>query len=277
MILRDKVCVVAGATGAIGTVVARCFAEHEVNLAVASRSRISTEREHELRQLCPALLPIPLDVGDWNSVHNAVSAVERALGPIDILVNCTGVYGPIGPTATCDSCDWAEAVHTNLVGSFYMLRAVLPGMLQRRFGRIVNFSGGGAAYGRPFFTAYAASKAAIVRLTESVAAEVRDSNVTINAVAPGPVKSRMWEELRVAGAAAGPAALGELAKMDADGGVPAERAAALVLALCSADNRITGRLISAPYDAWEYMNARADEILSSDAGTLRRIALDPPR
>jgi len=187
----------------------------------------------------------------------------------------SGVLGPIGATHKVSAARWLQAIEINLVGSFHLVQAVLPSMLAAGQGKIIQFSGGGAAYGRPFFTAYSASKAALVRFTESLAAELRDRSIDTNAIAPGPVKSRMWDELRASGAAGGPQALEELEKMDLTGGVSAERAAALALFLASnRSNGLTGRLISAVHDKWEEMAPRISKIASTDAWTLRRVALD---
>ena len=204
-----------------------------------------------------------------------VARVKRKFGPITVLVNCSGVLGPIGATHKISAAHWLQAIEINLVGSFYLVQAVLPSMLAAGRGKIVQFSGGGAAYGRPFFTAYSASKAALVRFTESLAAELRDLRIDTNAIAPGPVKSRMWDELRASGSAGGPGALEELEKLDLTGGVPAERAAALALFLVSdRSNGLTGRLISAVHDKWEGMGPRISKLASTDVSTLRRVPLD---
>ncbi|MGA7555793.1 MAG: SDR family oxidoreductase, partial [Candidatus Acidiferrales bacterium] len=130
-------------------------------------------------------------------------------------------------------------------------------------------------YGRPYFTSYSAAKAALVRLTESLAGELRENNIDVNAVAPGPISSRMWEELRKAGQAAGAKAIEELKKMDENGGVSPERAADLAVFLASeSSNGLTGRLISAVHDKWNEIDSRAVDRIPADAWTLRRIPLD---
>ena len=220
-------------------------------------------------------LQLRLDVRKWSEVRETVNQAIEHLGTIDILVNCTGVLGPVGPTAKVDVKEWAQAVEINLIGGFYLTRAVLGVMQAKGGGKIIHFSGGGAAYGRPFFTAYGASKAALVRFTESLAEEVREYNIQVNTIAPGPVNSRMWQELRQAGELAGPRAVEELRTMDEKGGVPPERAAALALFLASdRSNGLTGRLISAVHDPWETLDQRIPEIMRTEAGTLRRVPLE---
>jgi 3-oxoacyl-[acyl-carrier protein] reductase len=223
----------------------------------------------------PRIATFRLDARKWKDVQTVVAKAGNKFGPIDILVNCVGVLGPVGPTQEVSVEHWIQTIQINLLGGFLLARAVLPSMLASGAGKIILFSGGGAAYGRSFFTAYSASKAALVRFTESLAAEVADKNIQVNAIAPGPVKSRMWDELLAIGSAGGPQALAELKKMDETGGVPAERAAALAVFLASSrSNGLTGRLISAVYDKWETLGASISNALSKDAGTLRRVPLE---
>jgi NAD(P)-dependent dehydrogenase (short-subunit alcohol dehydrogenase family) len=275
MELESKVCLIAGASGALGSAVAQAFAREGARLAITYHSRPPEDLLGKLAaSRLTSIASFALDVSRRHDVQQVVSAVQGQFGRIDVVVNCTGTYGPIGPTHSVDAEQWADAIQTNLIGAFHLVHAVLPGMLAQRSGSIINFSGGGAAYGRPYFTAYGASKAALVRFTESVAAEVSESNVRLNAIAPGAVKSRMWEELRKAGAAAGPRALKELEEMDAQGGAGPERAAALAVFLASDRSKdISGRLISAVHDDWENLERDLPKLLQSEAWTLRRVRL----
>jgi len=264
--LKNKVCLIAGASGAIGGAVARRFQEEGARLAVGYLS-------HE-PLLDHATVRFALNVRDWSAVQKCVEGVERRFGRIDVLVNCTGVLGPIGPVSGTPAEAWVEAVETNLIGSFYLTRAILPLMLRQQSGKIIHFSGGGAAYARPFFTAYGASKAALVRFTESLAEELRGANIDVNAIAPGPVNSRMWDQIRAAGDAGGERTREEIKKMEQGGGVSPERAASLAVFLASKRaNGLTGRLISAIYDPWEEFEQRIPAIMNSEAGTLRRVPM----
>ena len=274
MQLAGKVCLVAGASGTIGRALAEKFHQEGAHLALTSFSAMP----ERLLVLSPATNRTPMhftmDVRQWNQVQSVVRKIEKELGRIDVLANCTGELGPIGPTQNLPAGDWKRAVETNLIGSFHLVRAVLPGMLARRSGKILHFSGGGAAYARPYFTAYSASKAAVVRFTESLAEELHESGVQVNAIAPGPVRSRMWDQMKAAGIAGGPALRVELEKMEETGGVSPERVAALALFLASErSGKLSGRLISNVHDDWENLEERISEITLSDAGTLRRVPL----
>ena len=274
MQLAGKVCLVAGASGTIGRAVAERFYEEGAHLALTS---LSTMRER-LSVTPPAGNRSPLrflmDVRHWDQVQSVVKQIETELGRVDVLANCTGELGPIGPTHMLPVADWVHTVEANLIGCFYLVRAVLPGMLARKSGKILHFSGGGAAYARPNFTAYSASKAAVVRFTESLAAELHEAGIQANAIAPGPVRSRMWDQMKAAATAGGPGLRAELKKMEETGGVSAERVAALALFLASErSGKLSGRLISNVHDSWQNLEERISDIMTSDAGTLRRVPL----
>lgn len=274
MELRDKICLIAGASGAIGSAVAKRFRAEsryiaETYFTESCQCRVQNENfpgDHPLQ--------LRLDVRQWSQVQETIQKVVKHFGRIDVLVNCTGVLGPIGPTATVTLEEWVQTIEINLIGTFYLTRAVLEVMQRNGRGKIIHFSGGGAAYSRPFVTAYSASKAALVRFTESISDEVRDKNIQVNAIAPGPVNGRMWEQMRQAGELGGSGTLRELKNMDETGGVPADRAASLALFLASdRSNGLTGRLISAVHDSWETMDQRIPNIMSTEAGTLRRVPM----
>jgi NAD(P)-dependent dehydrogenase (short-subunit alcohol dehydrogenase family) len=279
--LANKTCLIAGASGAIGLAVAKLFHHEGANLALTYFSQKPGSDWHRSGPNSgpgagpSRVLEIPLDICNKEDLNAAVQSVVERFGTVDVLVNCAGVLGPIGPTVTVSMDAWVEAVEINLMGSFYLTRAVLPLMLERNKGKIIYFSGGGAAYARPFLTAYGASKAALVRFTESLAEEVVEAHVDVNIIAPGPVNSRMWNQMRSSAASAGPKALSEIKNMEETGGVSAQRAAELAVFLASErSNGLTGRLISAIHDDWKVFDQRIPDIMRSEAGTLRRIPLN---
>jgi NAD(P)-dependent dehydrogenase (short-subunit alcohol dehydrogenase family) len=270
MQLKDKVCLIAGASGAIGHAIASRFHQEGAKLALHSHSHPAAIAEW---QNSNSVTQVKADITSARQVQQLVDEVIAKFGTLDCLVNCTGVLGPIGATSDVDEKAWSEAININLIGSFYLTRAALKPMLAKKRGKIMHFSGGGAAYGRPFYSAYSASKAALVRFAESVAEEVRDSNIDVNAIAPGPVNSRMWDQVR---SLANPDAktIAELKKMEETGGVPPDRAAELAVFLASnRSNGLTGRLISAVWDDWNSFEQRIPELMRSEAGTLRRVPL----
>jgi len=272
--LTNKVCVIVGASGAIGSAVARRFYAEGAHLAL-------TFLTAKPQGLCDELSRGPgraafyrLDVSDWKHVQTVIRQIRTDFAGIDVLVNCSGIQGPIGPLEALDMAEWAKAIETNFLGSVYLAQAVLPIMKEHARGKIILFSGGGAAYGRPYFTSYSSSKAAVVRFAESLAQELDAANIQVNAIAPGPVRSRMWDEMRAAGEAGGPKLLEELKRMEGTGGTSPDHAASLAVFLASErSNRLTGRLLSAVWDDWEHLTNRMDEIAASEAFTLRRVTL----
>jgi 3-oxoacyl-[acyl-carrier protein] reductase len=242
---------VAGAGGGIGRAVALAFARTGANLVLTGRTRSSLEAVGAECADSPDVLVEPCDVSRPGDVERLMSSAVGAFGGIDVLVNAAGVHGAIGPVQECDPGEWMRGVEVNLFGSFLLARAVIPGMLERQVGRIVLFSGGGATSPLPMFSAYAASKAGIVRLAETLAEELRPS-VQVNAIAPGIVDTTLLDAVLAAGARAG-AEYEQVRRIrvgDTEP-VPGELAAELVVFLAThASPSLTGRLISAPHDPW---------------------------
>jgi 3-oxoacyl-[acyl-carrier protein] reductase len=166
-----------------------------------------------------------------------------------------------------------HAIEINLMGTVYMchaLAALIVGLPRKK---IVNFAGGGAATLFPYYSAYAASKAAIVRFTENLAVELTDEGFDVNCVAPGFVLTRLHQQTLAAGPEAASAAFYENTKRQIEsGGVPVEKAADLTaFLLSSASDGITGKFISAPYDSWHTPELQNRLRQAKDLATLRRI------
>src|SRR5207248_5836361 len=125
----------------------------------------------------------------------AVERLRAVFHGLDILIAAAGMQGPIGPFLSSDPKAWNAAVETNLMGVANSCRVALPPMIEKRSGKIILISGGGSAYSRPNFTAYSASKTAVVRFGENLAVEVSDHNVQVNVIAPGAAYSAMTDEI----------------------------------------------------------------------------------
>jgi NAD(P)-dependent dehydrogenase (short-subunit alcohol dehydrogenase family) len=273
MRLAGKAAIITGAGRGIGRAIALAFALEGADVLVASRTLSEVTATAEgVRALGRNAIALNVDVSNREEVDWMVAQGIEELGKVDILVNNAGTYGSIGPLVDNDPGEWVQTVRTNLFGAFYSTRAVLPFMIRERRGKIINLSGGGASSPLPNFSAYAASKAAIVRLTETLAQEVEEFNIQVNAIAPGAVRTRLTDAVLAAGPAAGEAMLAQARRQKEDGGVPAERAAALAVFLASAESDgLSGRLISAVWDDWQNMNGRIGQIMASDLYTLRRV------
>lgn len=213
-------------------------------------------------------LGLRLDVSDERGWAPAMATLDAA-GPLHGLVTAAGILGPIGRLDELDPRAVIEAIQINLIGTMLALSHALP-RLRSAAGRAVTLSGGGATSPLPRYDAYAASKAAVVRLTENVAA---DGEIELNCVAPGFVVTRMHEQTIQAGPdAAGVDYYRRTVSQVDEGGVPAGEPAALIAFLLSDDARgISGRLISAQWDPWREPSFRDRLRADASLATLRRI------
>jgi len=274
MELRDKVSIITGGGSGIGKAIATAFAKEGSHLVLASRTASELEAtKREIGNLSAARVEIfPADISQPKQVKGLVDFTLKKFATIDVLVNCAGIYGPIGLATDIDSEKWLQAIHINLYGTFLCIKAALPTMIENGKGKIINLSGGGATSPFPRFSAYAASKAAVVGLTGTLAEEVKEYNIDINAIAPGAVNTRLLEQVLQAGEAAGKDFLAKSIKQKKEGGTSPEMTAELAVFLASSQSDgLTGRLISAVWDNWREFPQHLSEIMSSDIYTLRRI------
>lgn len=273
MKLEDKIAVITGAGRGIGKAISLTFAKEGANLVLLSRTLSELKKTaEEVGALGRRALILRADVSNEEQVEKSIDLAVREFGTIDILVNNAAIQGTIGPLVDNDVSKWIETIHINLVGVFLCCRSVLPHMIKKRRGKIINFSGGGATSPRPYFSAYGVSKAAVVRLTETLAKEVEAFNIQVNAIAPGTVNTRMLQQVLEAGTAAGEDELEHCRQQLESGGTPPELAAALALYLASDESDgLSGRLISAVWDDWQNMTQRIPVIQSCELYTLRRM------
>lgn len=272
MKLEGRVAVITGAGRGIGRAIALAFAREGAGLVLASRTLSEVKAvAAEIEMLGRKALALRADVSDRLAVKAMADRALDEFGRVDILVNSAATQAPIGSLWENDADEWFRAISVNLGGVFLSCGAVLPAMIRQGGGKIINLSGGGATSPRPHFSAYAASKTAVVRLTETLAEELKPYNIDINAIAPGAVYTEMTKEVLAAGAAAGEKAVADAVRTREEGRTP-EAAAELAVFLASEEsNGLTGRLISAVWDDWRALPFRLDEIMSSDLYTLRRI------
>jgi NAD(P)-dependent dehydrogenase (short-subunit alcohol dehydrogenase family) len=275
--LTGRSAIVTGASVGLGYEIARAFVAEGANVVICARSAESLQGAFS--SLSALAAPGQLirmhgcDVSSEAQVNALVAFAIEQLGSVQIVVNNACVQGPIGPTEDIALDDWRHTFEINLYGVLFSCRALVPHFRSQGYGKIVNLSGGGAASPRPFFSAYATSKAAVVRLTENLAEELRGQHIDVNAVAPGALNTQMLEQTL----AAGPELVGQgqfqqAEKQKVGGGSSLEKAAALCVYLASADSDgVSGRLISAPWDPWPTLHDHTAELSTSDIYTLRRI------
>lgn len=276
MKLEGRVAIVTGAGQGLGAAISRHFLAEGAAVSLCARSArdLDAQRGH-LSALYPSdrILTTVTDVRSEAEVDALFGLTLETFGRLDILVNNAGVYGPMGPIDSVDWSAWISAMSINLVGTAYCTRKAIAIFKPLRYGKIINLSGGGATKPLPGLSAYAASKAAVVRLTETIALEVKDFGIDVNAVAPGALATRLTDQLVEAGPERVGAALhAQMVKLKAEGGTPLARGAELCVYLASAESDgITGRLIAAPWDPWPFDATVRQKLAEGDVYTLRRI------
>ncbi len=277
-ILAEKKAIITGANQGLGFEIAKKYVLAGADVMLCARNATLLDKARsELEVMATPGQKIMGDVADVSSeldVRALVANTLEALGGCHILVNNAGVYGPKGEIESLDWAEWVKAIEINVYGSILMCRALLPHFKAQRYGKVIQLSGGGATNPLPLISAYAVSKAAIVRFAETLAEEVRGIGIDVNAIAPGPLNTRMLDEILQAGPEkVGQAFYDRSLQQKESGGAPLEKGADLALFLASAaSDGLTAKLISAVWDDWEHWPDHLDELSSSDAYTLRRVA-----
>jgi NAD(P)-dependent dehydrogenase (short-subunit alcohol dehydrogenase family) len=275
--LSGKNAVVTGASQGLGLAIARAYVEAGASVAICARDEASLGAAvGELRSVArpsQKIVAQRADAAEETDVAAFVELALRDLGRVDILVNNAGVYGPLGAIEEIDWAVWVRAIEINLMGSVLFCRALLPHFKQNRSGKIIQLSGGGATNPLPRISAYAASKAAIVRFAETLAEEVREFGIDVNSIAPGALNTRLLDEVL----AAGPERVGEnffnrSMKQKESGGAGLQKGTELALFLASpASDGVTGKLISAIWDPFPEFPQHPEDLRKTDVYTLRRI------
>jgi 3-oxoacyl-[acyl-carrier protein] reductase len=263
----SSVALVTGASRGIGLAISKRLSEAGVSVVAVARTASQSD---DLKSI-NGVLPISLDVTDADAVAEVISRVESEIGPIDLLVNNAGVAGIGGPTWMHDPKEWWNVFEVNVLGTFQCCRSVVPAMVSRGRGRVINVSSNAGffkiddGFDIDINSAYMTSKAALIRFSEVLAEEVRSTGVSVFAISPGTVKTEMsaipfahhWD--------------------DPDLWSPPELAAELVefIATGSLDG-LSGRYIHAVNDDWRTLGKRVEEIVDHDLKVLRMTSLPIP-
>jgi len=190
--LAGQVAVVTGAGRGIGRAVAIALASAGAKVAVLARTQSQIDETAALIEKAGGMAhAFVADVTDAQVIQATMERIESALGPVDLLVNNAGRLGRIGPFVESDVAEWWQVLDTNLRGPMLWTRAVLPGMITRRRGRIVNIASRALPF--PYLSAYVTSKTALLRFSETLAAEVKEQGVSVFAIAPGTTRTAMSE------------------------------------------------------------------------------------
>ena len=271
--LEGRAALITGGARGLGLEIARAYLREGARIVICARSAATLDAAREELAAAGEVHAYAADVSVPEAAQELVAFAAETLGGLDILVNNAGVYGPKGAIDDVVWAQWVRAIEINLMGSVLPARFALGHLRQSERGKIVQLSGGGATSPLPMLSAYAASKAAIVRFTETLAHEVAQESIDVNAIAPGALNTNMLDEVLEAGPeAVGEAFYAKAVEQRESGGTPLTRGANLAVYLGSRrSDGITGRLLSAVWDPWEELAQHADTLRDSDIYTLRRI------
>ncbi len=275
MKLSGRNVIITGGSQGFGRHIVEAFLAEGANVVFCARTATDVgQTRAALAAGLPSgqqLVGVTCDVSDPASVATLFARAAQ-LGPLHAVVNNAGIYGPIGPTEDVALADWTQAWQVNVTGTLLICQHAVRAMKPRGGGKIITISGGGATNPMPRFVAYAATKAAVVRLTETLAEEYRADRIDVNAIAPGALRTRMTQQVLAAGPEkAGADFFAKNKKWSDEGAVDPRLGAALCVWLATPESDgITGKLISAQWDPWKDP-AKFRALATGDVYTLRRI------
>ena len=203
MLLKNKVVLITGASQGLGKHLALGFLREGAHLFICSRSieklKKVVKELKELKSEDQKIYFSNIDISKENEVDDLLDRVLYHFRKIDILINNAGILGPIGSFENSNWKEWQNVINTNLSGSAYLIYKFTPLFKKQSKGCIIQISGGGATAPFPYFSAYAASKVAIVRFIETIALELKDYNITANCISPGVLNTKMQQQVLNAG------------------------------------------------------------------------------
>lgn len=195
--LKNKNALITGAGKGIGKAIALALAKEGVNVILVARTADEIETvATKVRSLRVKALAVTADVSDMNSINQAVAKALGEFGTIDILINNAGIAA-FGKFLELEPTEWERIIKVNLMGTYYTTRAVLPNMIDRKTGDIINISSTAGQRGNALTSAYSASKFAVLGLTESLMQEVRKDNIRVTALTPSTVATEMAKDLKL--------------------------------------------------------------------------------
>jgi len=264
--LKDQTAVITGGGRGLGRAFAQALANAGANVILLGRNQ--HDLDDAASSIGPAARALASDVTDAASL----AAAFRQIGPVDLLVNNAGILGPIGPFADADFDQWWRAMDVNVRGAMLCTHAVLPGMIERRRGRIVNIVTG--AFSAPYLSPYLTSKTALIRATECIAAETRPHNVALFSFAPGTVRTDMSEHS--SSSPEGRRWIPWFRRIFEQGlDLPAERPAACIVALASGKYDALAGLYLTSFDDFDALLAAQTEIASGKLHVLQMRVHNP--
>jgi NAD(P)-dependent dehydrogenase (short-subunit alcohol dehydrogenase family) len=243
MKLQDKVAIITGGGRGLGRSVALLFGKEGAKVVIAARNRNQIEHvAQELKALKKYALAVQADISDESQVERLVQQTKEAFGTVDILVNNAGFRGPIAPLHQIPLAEWEETLRANLTTAFLCSKAVIPILMEKKAGKIINIAT--TQTPRPNLTPYMVAKAALIHLTKQLSRELKPFNIQVNAIHPGVMDTKMQEEIRQAGATAIGTDMFERLKEEGLLHSPDEPAKLVLFIASKAGDGITGEFLS---------------------------------
>jgi len=243
MKLQGQVAIVTGGGRGLGRSVALTFGKQGAKVVLAARTMEEIDHvAEELRSLKKEAIAVRTDVSNEDQVNDLVKMTLEAFGTIDILVNNAGARGPIGPIHQISLSEWEQTLKVNLTGAFLCTKAVLPVLMEKREGKIINVAT--TLTPRPNLTPYMVAKAGLIHFTKQLSRELKDYNIQVNVIHPGVMDTRMQEEIRKAGVKAIGTDMFERLKEEGILHLPDEPAKLVLFLASKASDGITGEYLS---------------------------------
>ena len=272
---KKKNIIITGANQGLGLEMAKHFYKLGANIIICARNNEKLKNVKKILKKNKAQIIIieKCDVSKFKQVDLFFDRIIKKIKKIDILINNAGIYGPKGEIEDLSWKDFKKTFEINLFGSIYLIKKVIPHFKKYNKGKIVQMSGGGAASPLPYFSAYATSKAGIVRFIENISKELESYKIDINAVAPGPINTRMLDEvLSENPETVGKAFYNKSVIQKKNGGTDIKKILDCVEFLChKKSNGISGKLVSVLWDNWKKFYNYKKILRNTDLGNMRRI------
>jgi 3-oxoacyl-[acyl-carrier protein] reductase len=271
----NKTALITGASRGLGAALAERFwnegydliliAKHEMGL-----KKLAANLAQKENQSCQLFF---CDFNDSASVFSLIKQIKESHKHLDVLINNAAIQGPIGPLWENDLNEWQQCLQINLITPMTLCKELIPLLQQSNNASIINLSGGGATSPRPHFSAYAAAKAGLVRMSETLAEELKSFAIRVNCIAPGTMKTNMIQEIVQKGEkAAGYKEYRQALTILENNETSFDHVTDLIIFLASnQSSNISGKLISAQWDHWEIWSDHPEKVYNSDLYTLRRI------
>ncbi len=278
MILKNRIALITGASRGIGKEISKKFLLNGASIIICSKNKARIEKtKKELKNLnlhkSQFIKEYVVNLASEKETNLFCKEIISSYPALDILINCAGVHGPLGKIENYSMQNLRDTLEINLISPINICTHFLKEFKNKNYGKIINFSGGGATSPLPEMNAYSLSKVALVRFTENISAELKDYNIDINAIAPGAILTDMNKSILNAG----PEEVGtnyyeklkeKFKKNSGDINIVTD----LTLYLASKESDgISGKLISAIWDNWKNFDKFKDTLISTDIYNLRRI------